>query len=73
MSSSIGVGEGPQALLPVRAVLREVPISRALFYKLVKAGKGPVLTRIGDRVFVSRENLMFWLTQREVRPLARAA
>jgi len=44
-----------------------------LFYKLVKAGKGPVLTRIGDRVFVSRENLMAWLAQHEVGPEARAA
>jgi predicted DNA-binding transcriptional regulator AlpA len=73
MSLATGTSDGRPTLLPVPSVLKEVPISRAFFYKLVKAGEGPVLTRLGDRVFVSRENLADWLTKREVRPEAHAA
>ena len=70
---SIGVSDNSSPLLPVSDVLREVPIGRAFLYKLIKTGKGSVLTRIGDRVFVSRENLAAWLARREVGPEARAA
>jgi predicted DNA-binding transcriptional regulator AlpA len=73
MPMSIGGSDNSSPLLPVSDVLREVPISRAFLYKLIKTGKGPVLTRIGDRVFVSRENLAAWLAQHEVAPEARAA
>ena len=72
MSMSMESGDTRPALLPVPDVLREVPISKAFLYKLIKAGKGPVLTRIGDRVFVSRGNLENWLAQREVGPGAEA-
>ena len=70
---SIGASDNSSPLLPVSDILREVPISRAFLYKLIKTGKGPVLTRIGDRVFVSRENLAAWLALREVRPEVHAA
>jgi hypothetical protein len=73
MSMTIERGEGWPELLPVPALLREVPISRAMFYKLVRAGEGPTLTRIGDRVFISRKNLAAWLAKHEVGPEARAA
>jgi predicted DNA-binding transcriptional regulator AlpA len=66
MSMSISGDDGYQALLPIPDVLRTVPISRAFFYKLVKSGRGPVLHKIGDRTFVSRENLSDWIAQREV-------
>lgn len=66
MTMSMETGDGRPALLPLPAVLREVPISRAFLYKLIKAGKGPVLTRIGDRTFVSRDNLEDWLAKHEV-------
>jgi predicted DNA-binding transcriptional regulator AlpA len=72
MSMSTG-DDGRPVLLEVPGVLREVPISRAHFYNLIKTGKGPVLTKIGDRTFVSRENLAAWLAQHEVRSEARAA
>jgi predicted DNA-binding transcriptional regulator AlpA len=71
MSMSMVDGDGRPTLLPVPEVLRAVPISKAFLYKLIKAGKGPVLTRIGDRTFVSRNNLEAWLAKHEVaRPQA---
>jgi predicted DNA-binding transcriptional regulator AlpA len=73
MSMSMVDSEGRPVLLTVPEVLREARISRALFYKLLKSGQGPTLTRIGDRTLVSTENLMAWLTQREQRPEARTA
>ena len=73
MSMSIGEGEVRPTLLTVPEVLREARISKAFFFKLKKSGRGPRLTRIGDRVFVSRENLAAWLGQHEVGPETRAA
>jgi predicted DNA-binding transcriptional regulator AlpA len=70
MSLALGTHGSRPSLLPVPTVLRKVPISRAYFYKLIKAGKGPVLHKIGDRTFVSEENLADWLSKHEV---ARAA
>jgi hypothetical protein len=68
MFVSMGGGEGRSVLLTVPEVLREARISRAFFYKLVKAGKGPILTKLGDRTLISTENLTDWLAQREVGP-----
>jgi predicted DNA-binding transcriptional regulator AlpA len=48
-------------------------ISRGLFYKLVRTGSGPVLTKLGERTLISQRNLENWLAQREVRSEARAA
>ncbi len=40
-------------------------ISRAMLYKLLKLKKGPRLTKIGRRSFVSSEALEAWLKQME--------
>jgi hypothetical protein len=72
MTMSMETGDDRPALLTVPEVLREIRVSKAFFYKLAKSGRAPVLTKIGDRTFVSRENLSDWLAQREV-PGAQAA
>jgi predicted DNA-binding transcriptional regulator AlpA len=59
-------------LLTVPEVLEEARISRAFFYKLVRSGNGPTLTKLGDRTLVSPDNLKTWLKAREQEP-ARAA
>jgi predicted DNA-binding transcriptional regulator AlpA len=41
-------------------------IGRTLFYKLVKDGKGPKITKIGDRTLVRREEAVRWLAALEV-------
>jgi predicted DNA-binding transcriptional regulator AlpA len=58
---------------PVPDVLASLGISRGLFYKLVRTGSGPVLTKLGERTLISQRNLENWLAQREVRSEARAA
>ena len=68
MSMSMVGGDDRPALLTVPEVLREIRVSKSFFYKLAKSGRAPVLTKIGDRTFVSRENLSDWLAQREVGP-----
>jgi predicted DNA-binding transcriptional regulator AlpA len=73
MSMLMSEGDGRPALLTVPDVLREIRVSRAFFYKMVKAGKGPRLTKLGDRTLVSAENLSDWLAQREVGPEPRVA
>ena len=66
MSMLIGTGDNRPALLTVPEVLREIRVSKSFFYKLAKSGRAPVRTKIGDRTFVSRENLADWLARREV-------
>lgn len=41
-------------------------ISRAMLYKQIKLKRGPKITKIGRRSFVSSENLAAWLKQMEV-------
>jgi predicted DNA-binding transcriptional regulator AlpA len=66
MSMSMETGDDRPALLTVPEVLREIRVSKAFFYKLAKSGRAPVLTKIGDRTFVSRDNLEDWLAKHEV-------
>lgn len=40
-------------------------ISRAMLYKLLKLKRGPKVTKIGRRSFVSSESLAIWLKQME--------
>jgi predicted DNA-binding transcriptional regulator AlpA len=41
-------------------------ISRAMLYKLLKLKKGPRITKIGRRSFVSSDALETWLKQMEL-------
>jgi predicted DNA-binding transcriptional regulator AlpA len=41
-------------------------ISRPMLYKLWKLKKGPAITKIGRRIFVSPSALKSWLKQMEV-------
>lgn len=40
-------------------------ISRAMLYKLIKAGEGPPITKIGRRSFISSDSLNSWLKKME--------
>jgi len=59
-------GGGGPTLLSVADVLSELRICKAFFYKLVRSARGPILTKIGDRTFVSRANLTSWLATCEL-------
>ena len=41
-------------------------ISRAMFYKLVKAGQGPRFAKIGSKVLITTEAAAEWLRAREL-------
>jgi predicted DNA-binding transcriptional regulator AlpA len=41
-------------------------ISRALYYKLLKAGEGPRIAKIGSKTLISGEAAAEWLRAREV-------
>jgi predicted DNA-binding transcriptional regulator AlpA len=41
-------------------------ISRALYYKLLKAGEGPRIAKIGSKTLISDEAAADWLRAREV-------
>jgi predicted DNA-binding transcriptional regulator AlpA len=41
-------------------------ISRALYYKLLKAGEGPRIAKIGSKTLISDEAAAKWLRGREV-------
>jgi predicted DNA-binding transcriptional regulator AlpA len=58
-------GDRRRALLTVPEVLNEAQIIKAFFYKLLKAGEGPTLTKLDDRTLVSSENFKAWLKTRE--------
>ena len=55
----------------VDEIVSKLRISRGLFYKLARTGRGPVLTKLGERTRVSRESLEDWLAKHQVaRPQA---
>ena len=68
MSELLMAGDvtGMPAYLTVAEVIAGLRISRGLFYKLVRTGRGPVLTKLGERTLVSRESLEDWLAKHEV-------
>ena len=66
MPMSMEAGGRRPALLTVPEVLDQARISKAFFYKLLKAGKGPTLTKLGDRTLVSPANFRAWLKTREL-------
>ena len=41
-------------------------ISRAMFYKLLKAGQAPRLAKIGSKILITTEAAAEWLRGREV-------
>ena len=41
-------------------------ISRAMFYKLLKAGQAPRIAKIGSKVLITTEAAAEWLRAREV-------
>ena len=41
-------------------------ISRALYYKLLRAGDGPRIAKIGSKTLISDEAATEWLRRREV-------
>lgn len=45
-------------------------ISRSAFYNACKAGQGPRLMRVGNRVMVSREAAEAWRREREAAAAA---
>ena len=47
-------------------------ISRALFYKLLKEGRGPAVMKVGRRTLISRAAATEW-QQRMVRPVHGSA
>jgi predicted DNA-binding transcriptional regulator AlpA len=53
------------SMLSVPAFLSEHGISRSLFYRLVKAGRGPRITKINDRTLISAEAAAEWRTRME--------
>jgi hypothetical protein len=53
------------SMLSVPAFLAEHGISRSLFYRLVKEGRGPRLTKINGRTLISVEAAAGWRTRME--------
>jgi hypothetical protein len=51
----------------VDEVTTKLGISRSLFDKLCRAGKGPVLTRLGTRRIIAKGHLEEWLVKRAQR------
>lgn len=51
--------------LSIPEACRAAGISRAMMYKLFRLKKGPPLTKIGRRSFVSSESLEAWLKKME--------
>jgi predicted DNA-binding transcriptional regulator AlpA len=60
------------SMLSVPVFLSEHGLSRSLFYRLVKEGRGPRLTKIGRRTLISSEAAAEWRTRME-RETAQAA
>jgi predicted DNA-binding transcriptional regulator AlpA len=52
-------------MLSVPAFLAEHGVSRSLFYRLVKDGRGPRLTKIGRRTLISAEAASEWRARME--------
>jgi predicted DNA-binding transcriptional regulator AlpA len=53
------------SMLSVPAFLAEHGISRSLFYRLVKEGRGPRLTKIASRTLISAEAAADWRARME--------
>ena len=53
------------SMLSVPAFLSEHGISRSLFYRLVKEGRGPRITKINDRTLISAEAAAEWRARME--------
>jgi predicted DNA-binding transcriptional regulator AlpA len=53
------------SMLSVPLFLAEHGISRSLFYRLVKEGRGPRLARIGGRTLITAEAAAEWRTRME--------
>ena len=53
------------SMFSVPAFLSEHGISRSLFYRLVKEGRGPRITKINDRTLISAEAAAEWRTRME--------
>ena len=41
-------------------------ISRAMFYKLLKAGQAPRLAKVGSKILITNEAAAEWLRAREI-------
>jgi excisionase family DNA binding protein len=59
--------DGSLDMLSVSDVTEKLGVSKGLFYKLVRSGRGPVLTKLGERTLVSKANLTDWLEKSEIR------
>jgi predicted DNA-binding transcriptional regulator AlpA len=47
-------------------------ISRAMFYKLLKAGQAPRFAKIGSKILITTEAAAEWLREREVACLRKS-
>jgi len=54
-----------KSMFSIPAFLAEHGISRSLFYRLVKEGRGPRLTKIASRTLVSAESAAEWRSRME--------
>ena len=54
-----------RSLLSVPVFLAEHGLSRSLFYRLLKEGRGPRLTKIGRRILISAEAAAEWRARME--------
>jgi predicted DNA-binding transcriptional regulator AlpA len=48
-------------------------ISRAMFYKLLKAGQAPRFAKVGSKVLITTEAAAEWLRAREVASIPQVA
>jgi predicted DNA-binding transcriptional regulator AlpA len=64
---------GPPALMNVKQFCATHGIARSTFYLLAKQGKGPALTKIGRRCFVSQESAAEWRRANTLPAGGRAA
>lgn len=53
------------SMLSVPAFLAEHSLSRSLFYRLIKAGRGPRLAKVGRRTLISAEAAAEWRERME--------
>jgi excisionase family DNA binding protein len=56
-------------LLSIEEFCLEHNLSRGTFYRLLKSGNGPRLTKIGRRRLISREAALDWRKDMEYRSL----
>jgi predicted DNA-binding transcriptional regulator AlpA len=52
--------------LTIKQFCAAYAISRAFFYKLLRAGEGPRIAKIGSKTLISDEAATEWLRRREV-------